>query len=124
MKQYAFEKLEVWQDSKSLVKRIYKITKNFPDDEKYGLTNQLRRAAVSIASNLAEGSARQSLNDQARFTIMSFSSLMEVLNQLIICKELGYINEELLQELRAEIEKISNKLNKLVNSQQSRVKNA
>ena len=122
MKEYAFEKLEVWHNARALVKQIYGITNKFPSEEKYGLSSQLRRAGISIASNLAEGSARQSLNDQARFTIMSYSSLMEVLNQLIIAEDLGYIEKKILEEIRPKIEEISNKLNKLSKTQQERAK--
>ena len=66
--QYAFEKLSVWQDSKELVKLIYEVTGNFPPDERYGLTSQIRRAAISVSSNLAEGTSRTTNADQARFT--------------------------------------------------------
>ena len=115
--QFSFEKLNVWIDSKELVKLIYLITKEFPSEEKYGLTNQLRRASISIASNLAEGTSRNTNKDKAHFTTLSFSSLMEVLNQIIIAKELDFLNEENYQIIRLEIEKISNKLNSLRKAQ-------
>ncbi|ULC58500.1 four helix bundle protein [Flaviramulus sp. BrNp1-15] len=115
--QFSFEKLNVWIDSKELVKLIYLITKEFPSEEKYGLTNQLRRASISIASNLAEGTSRNTNKDKAHFTTLSFSSLMEVLNQIIIAKELDFLNEENYQIIRLEIEKISNKLNALRKAQ-------
>ena len=115
--QFSFEKLNVWVDSKELIKLIYTITKDFPNEEKFGLTSQLRRASVSIASNLAEGTSRNTNKDKAHFTTMSFSSLMEVLNQIIIARELNFINEKDYQTLRAEIEKISNKLNALRKAQ-------
>ena len=105
MKQYTFEKLDVWQDSRKLIKRVYQITQSFPVEEKYGLTSQIRRAAVSITSNLAEGSSRQSLKDQARFSILSYGSLMEVLNQLIIAVDLQYLDEESLKTIRPDIAK-------------------
>ena len=114
---FSFEKLNVWIDSKELIKLIYKVTKDFPSEEKFGLTNQLRRASVSIASNLAEGTSRNTNKDKAHFTTLSFSSLMEVLNQIIIARELDFLNEENYQILRLEIEKVSNKLNALRNSQ-------
>ncbi len=114
---FSFEKLNVWIDSKELVKIIYIITRKFPDEEKFGLTNQLRRAAISIASNLAEGTSRKTNKDKAHFTTMSYSSLMEVLNQIIISKELNFIDEDDYQMVRKSIEKISNKLNALRNSQ-------
>ncbi len=114
---FSFEKLNVWIDSKELVKQIYLITKEFPSEEKFGLTNQLRRASISVASNLAEGTSRITNKDKAHFSTMAFSSLMEVLNQIIIAKELNFIEEKDYQTLRIEIEKISNKLNGLRKSQ-------
>ena len=75
MKIYSFEKLDVWQKSRALIKGIYRLTESFPSDEKFGLTNQLRRAGVSVASNLAEGTSRASGRDQARFTQLSYGSL-------------------------------------------------
>lgn len=114
---FSFEKLHVWIDSKELIKLIYIITKDFPNEEKFGLTSQLKRASVSIASNLAEGTSRKTNKDKAHFTTLSFSSLMEVLNQIIIAKDLNLIDENNYQILRTEIEKISNKLNALRNIQ-------
>ncbi|WP_067150731.1 four helix bundle protein [Pseudotamlana agarivorans] len=110
---FSFEKLTVWIDSKELVKTIYNVTREFPNDEKFGLTNQLRRASVSVASNLAEGTSRNTNKDKAHFTTIAFSSLMEVLNQIIIANELDFINETDYQSVRNDIEKISNKLNAL-----------
>jgi four helix bundle protein len=80
---YSFEKLEVWKESIKLIKSIYDLTKDFPESEKFGLVNQLRRASVSIASNLAEGTSRSTNKDKAHFTTMAFSSLMEVLKSRI-----------------------------------------
>ena len=77
------KKLEVWKFSIDFAKKVYEITESFPDIEKFGLVSQIRRAVVSISSNVAEGSAKQSLKDQARFTEMAFGSLMEILNQMI-----------------------------------------
>ncbi|GAA3590640.1 four helix bundle protein [Flavivirga amylovorans] len=114
---FSFEKLSVWVDSKELVKLIYLTTKQFPSEEKFGLTSQLRRAAVSIASNIAEGTSRNTNKDKAHFTTIAFSSLMEVLNQIIISKELDFIDENNYLTIRTEIEKISNKLNALRKSQ-------
>lgn len=114
---FSFEKLNVWVDAKELVKLIYLVTKEFPSEEKFGLTNQLRRASISVASNLAEGTSRKTSKDKFHFTTLSFSSLMEVLNQIIIAKELNFINEDNYQIIRTEIEKISNKLNALRNTQ-------
>lgn len=114
---FSFEKLNVWVDSKALVKLIYLITKKFPSEEKFGLTSQLRRASISVASNIAEGSSRNTNKDKAHFSTMAFSSLMEVLNQIIIARELNFIEEIDYQTIRIEIEKISNKVNALRKSQ-------
>jgi len=114
---YSFEKLEVWKEFKELTKSINVHTKNFPSEEKFGLTSQLRRASVSICSNFAEGSARKTIKDKAHFTIMAFSSAVEVLNQIIIAHELDLILLEDYKNLRRKIESITNKLNALRNYQ-------
>ena len=110
---YSFEKLQVWQIAKSFTVSIYKMTEKFPDVEKFGLTSQLRRASVSICSNIAEGNSRISNKERAYFFQIALSSTMEVLNQLIIAKELEFLKEEELKELRNSIDEISNKLNAL-----------
>lgn len=110
---YAFEKLVVWQESKGLIIYLYKLTAKYPAEEKFGLTNQLRRAALSVASNIAEGSSRKSFKDQAHFYQIAYGSLLEVLNQLLISFELTFVSEEELDTCRLKIESISNKLNAL-----------
>ncbi|NPA37540.1 MAG: four helix bundle protein [Chlorobi bacterium] len=110
---FSFEKLEVWQLSRKLSVNIYKTTSSFPHEELYGLTSQLRRAADSVSSNIAEGNFRLSQKDKAHFFEMSFSSLMEVMNQLIISFDLKFLNEETLNSYRKEIAELSNKLNSL-----------
>jgi len=120
MYQYNFEKLEIWQLSRLLVKKIYLTTNSYPEIEKFGLTNQLRRASVSISSNIAEGNGRTSNKDKARFIEFSYSSLLEVINQLILSNDLGFIDDEILKEYRDNINELSNKLNafhrKLINN--------
>lgn len=86
------KKLEVWKLSVDLIKLTYKTTESFPKSELFGVTNQLRRASVSIASNLAEGCARKSVIERKRFFEISRSSLVEVDTQLEICKELRFIS--------------------------------
>lgn len=119
---FSFEKLEVWQNSLDFAKLIYEVTDKFPKTEIYGLSSQIRRATVSISSNIAEGSTRSSLKDQARYTEIAFGSLLETLNQLIIANKIGYIGENELYMLRDEIEKISRQLNALKKSQIKRQK--
>ena len=110
---YAFENLEVWQKSRMLVKNAYIITASFPTEEKFGLTSQIRRASVSVSSNIAEGSTRWSKKDQARFYEISFGSLIEVLNQFILANDLNFLNEESLKNIRIEIDSIGRMLNSL-----------
>ena len=114
---YSFEKLEVWVEAKDFTKQIYTLTSKFPNTERFGLTSQLRRAAISIASNIAEGSARNSFKDKAHFTTIAFGSAVEVLNQLILSCELDFISEPDYQEIRKKVESITNKLNALRNFQ-------
>jgi four helix bundle protein len=116
-KTYSFESLAVWQESRTLSRDIYKLTKLYPREEQYGLVSQMRRACISIGSNLAEGTSRISFLDQARFTEISFGSLMELLNQLILSFDLEYIKEETLSHIRVMIDNIGYKMNSLRNSQ-------
>jgi len=115
--QFSFEKLEVWQLARNLTTDIYRHTANFPQEEKYLLTTQLRRAAVSVASNLAEGSTRTTAKDKAHFTTVAFSSLMEVFNQLIISVDLRYLSGESLIQYRKQVQTLSVKLSNLKASQ-------
>lgn len=117
MKQFSFEKLNVWQKSKDLAIDIYKITEKFPDSERFGLISQIRRCSISIASNIAEGTGRNSDKDKARFTEIAFASLMELLNQLIIAYELNFITKNQYELTRKNIEEISRMLNALRKSQ-------
>ncbi|NNT72252.1 four helix bundle protein [Flavobacterium sp. IMCC34852] len=114
---FSFEKLEVWIESKEFSKYIYEVTSKFPETEKFGLISQLRRASISVSSNIAEGSARRSYKDKAHFTSIAFSSAVEVLNQLIISFELNFISETDYITLREKLESITNKLNSLRNYQ-------
>ena len=107
---YAFEKLDVWQKSRVLAIEIYTVTKSFPADEKFGLTSQIRRATISISSNIAEGSTRLSTRDKSRFYEIAYGSLIEVLNQLIISQDLQYLIPDDFIRLRAQIDEISRML--------------
>jgi len=115
-KLYSFEKLHVWSDCRAFAKEIYQLTNNFPNEEKFGLVSQLRRSIVSVISNLAEGSSRSTSNDKASFYRIAYSSLMEVVSQIIISYDLGYISEETYDSLRSEIQVISYKINALYSS--------
>jgi len=115
--QFSFERLRVWQASREFVKDIYNVTNGFPKEEKYCLVDQLRRAVISISSNISEGSSRLTSKDQAHYTNLAYSSLMEVLNQLYIANDLNYISKEIFLELKKKISEISNQLNALRISQ-------
>jgi four helix bundle protein len=119
---FPFEKLEVWQESRRLVTAVYALTKRFPAEERFGLTSQLNRAAVSVASNLAEGSGRSSLRDQGHFSQLAYSSLMEVACQISLASDIGFTTVENTGKLRQDIDRLANKINALRNSQLARSK--
>ena len=114
---FGFEKLTVWQKARAYALSIYKASKRFPKEERYGLTSQIRRAAISVGSNLAEGTARQTSKDKAHFTTVAYSSLMESVNQLILSFDLEYIDKETYHDLRAQAVEISRMLTALRSSQ-------
>jgi len=116
---YSFENLEVWQISRELVKDIYQVTSTFPQEEKFGLTSQLRRASISISSNIAEGSTRWSKKDQSRFYEISFGSLMEILNQMILSADLKFLQKNQLSRFREKTDIIGRMLNALYKSTKS-----
>lgn len=95
--------LDAWKKSIDFVVKIYKITENFPKEEIYGITSQIRRAAVSISSNIAEGAGRNSDKEFMHFLSISIGSLAEVDTQLIICRELKFISVKTYEELEIEI---------------------
>ena len=101
-----FKELEIWKESRILTKDIYILTNHLPQEEKFGLTNQLRRASVSIPSNIAEGSSRSSNKDFARFLEIAIGSAYEVETQLLISADLGFLNQEKVIELTDLLEEI------------------
>lgn len=113
---YSFEKLDVWQEARKLVKEIYMVSDLFPASEKFGLTNQIRRASVSVVSNIAEGVSRFSPKEQIRFIEIAYGSLTEVYCQLIIGMDLDYLTSDKLELIKLRILKISNQLNSLKKS--------
>ena len=110
---FNFEKLEVWQKAIAFADVVYTLTRSFPPDEKLGLTNQMRRAAVSISSNLAEGTARVSRADFARFVEFATGSLFEVVSQAVISRRQGFINDAEFARVYAEAEEQSKMLSGL-----------
>ena len=119
---YAFERLDVWQVSRTFVKDLYVLLRTFPDFEAYNITSQIRRAAVSVSLNIAEGSTRNSLKEQSRFTEIAYGSLLEVYCSLLLAKDLNYIREDDFRNVSDKIKELSNKLNALKNSQARRSK--
>ena len=109
-----FRKLEVWQRSHALTVKIYELTRGFPAEEKFGLTSQLRRAAVSIESNLAEGSSRGSDPDFRRFVQMALGSASEVECQLLLARDLGFLVPALHQALEADVRHLKRMLIRLI----------
>jgi four helix bundle protein len=108
-------KLIVWQKSHELVLKIYELTKDFPKDEMFGLTSQIRRAAVSIPSNIVEGKARGSKKDYRRFLLMSRGSLEEVKYQMLLARDLKYVDEVVYKEILNLADETGKMLNGLIN---------
>lgn len=103
---HRFKDLEIWKRSRVFCSTIYQVTSNFPESEKFGLTNQLRRAAISIPSNIAEGSSRKSNKDFARFLQITLGSAFEIETQLLIASDLKFISVEDLESLLNELNSI------------------
>jgi four helix bundle protein len=101
-----FKKLIVYQKSKDLVMQVYSLLKQFPDDERFALCGQIRRAAISIPSNIAEGMARMSNKDQSHFLNIAYGSLMELYAQIDIAHDLGYINQNEYDKIEISINEI------------------
>jgi four helix bundle protein len=101
---FNFEKLDVWHKAIAFADVIYSLTRSFPADERFGLTNQMRRAAVSISSNVAEGTSRNSKVDFARFIEIATGSVFEVVSQSFIGRSQGFLSEAQFQEIYAAAE--------------------
>ncbi len=110
---FRFEKLEVWRKAIELADQIYAVTRLFPDNERFGLTSQMRRAAVSISSNIAEGSGRSSDKEFARFVEIAYGSLMEVVSQLRVGLHQSFLKEKEHNEIRQNAEELARMLSGL-----------
>jgi four helix bundle protein len=108
-----FRKLEVWQRSHAFTLKVYELTRSFPADERFGLTSQLRRAAVSVELNVAEGSSRGSDADFRRFVQMALGSASEVECQLLLARDLGFLSSSSHTGLEAEIQQTKRQLIRL-----------
>ena len=109
-----FKELKVWQKSIDLVKEIYNLTKLLPLEEKYDLSSQMRRAAISISSNIAEGNSRNTKKEYVNFLGISRGSNSELWTQLIICNELGYLNEKETEKAISLCEEIRKMINSMI----------
>jgi four helix bundle protein len=115
----SFTDLDTWKEAHKLVLEVYKITENFPKKEIFGLTNQMRRAAVSITSNIAEGFSRQSYAEKIRFYYMSQGSTTELQNQLLIVKDVGYLKQIDFDEIASQSVRVHKLLNGLIKKSKS-----
>jgi four helix bundle protein len=113
-----FQDLEVWQKAHELVLDVYRVTKGFPSDERYGLVSQMRRAAVSVPANIAEGFKRRGQREKIRFYNIGESSLEEVKYYFILSRDLGYVGG--IEERMAAAETVSRMLYRLIESVRSR----
>jgi four helix bundle protein len=109
-----YKKFLVWQKAHQLTLEIYRVTKNFPKEEVYGLTSQMKRAASSIPMNIAEGCGRNTDKDFARFLVISFGSANELEYQVILSTDLGYLNQEQSTTLLTKLEEVKKMLNGLI----------
>lgn len=115
---YRFEKLVAWQVAKEMTKSVYKLVNKFPSHEQFALCNQIRRAAISVPSNIAEQTGRSSNREKIHFLEIAYGSLMEIYCQLQIAMELGYISLSDLQGIRPDIFKTSKLISGLRKSYQ------
>src|SRR5882672_2591549 len=107
---FRFEKLEVWQEASKINQATYRLTRSFPRHEMFAMTSQIRRASVSISSNIAEGSGRNSDKDFGHFLEQAYGSLMEVASTLFLALDEGYVKESDLETLFDELERLSKRI--------------
>lgn len=113
MKQNTFRELEAYKEGKMLVKEVYRLLKKFPKEEQYAMCDQLRRAVISITSNIAEGSGRASSKEKVHFLEISYGSLMEVLSQMDVACDLDYITKEDFNNIEVMVENVGRPLSGL-----------
>jgi four helix bundle protein len=115
-----FRQLEVWQEAHRLVLMVYQTTRKYPSDERFGLTSQMRRAAVSIAANVAEGFKRRGIQDKIRFYNISEASLEELKYYFLLSKDLEYLASDSQTDLMSQAESVGRLLNGLLTSTERR----
>jgi four helix bundle protein len=113
-----YKELKVWQKAYQLCITIYKITKHFPKEERYGLTSQIRRSAVSVPSNIAEGYGRKTTQEYMQFLYIAYGSHCELETQIMLSKDLGYIKSDDFQKLQQDIGEVERMLKALIKSLQ------
>ena len=101
-----YSNLQVWRRSIALCREVYRLTGSFPDDERFGLTTQMRRAAVSIPSNIAEGAAFHTSAAFKRYLRIALGSAYELYTQLVISSDVGYVQRQVLEPVRSELEEV------------------
>lgn len=120
MNRYSYKNLNVYQDAKAFVVVVYKLLDSFPDTEKFALCNQIRRAAISVTSNIAEGVSRTSNKEKVHFLEIAYASMMEVDSQLDVSIELGYITIEQYKTIEEFVVCVSKQLSSLRNKYQEK----
>ncbi len=115
-----YKDLNVWQKSYELCLKVYRITAKFPNEERYGLTSQIRRSAVSIPSNIAEGYGRKTTADYVRMLYISYGSVCELETQILLAGDLGYIEKSELDTAKENIAEIERMLKALIKSLESK----
>jgi four helix bundle protein len=111
-----YKELKVWQKAYALCLVIYQMTKNYPSEEKYGLSSQIRRAAVSVPSNIAEGYGRKSIKEYTQFLYVAYGSICEIDTQLLLTRDLKYIGEKFYSEIRLQLSEVERMLKALIKS--------
>ena len=117
---FAFEQLDVYKVARSYVRNIYSLSEKFPQKEDFALTSQIRRAAVSITSNIAEGTSRFSVKDKSHFIEIAYGSLMETYSQLQVASDLGYITQLDIEQQHPLVVELRNRLSALRKSYMSK----
>ena len=110
---FSFEKLMVWQKARSFHREVFRLTTSFPYEQNYALIPQIRRAALSVPSNISEGAGRLGSKEFVHFISIAYGSLMETMNQLILADDMGYVPEEMMVKLRLDVAEIARMLTAL-----------
>jgi four helix bundle protein len=120
----SFTDLNAWKEGHKLVVMVYACTKKFPKEEIFGLTNQVRRASVSVTSNLAEGFSRNSYGEKLQFYVTALRSLTEVQNQLLVARDVGYLNHNEFEKFAEQTITVSKLMNGLIKSTKTIIRNS